>query len=138
MLYFHETDPGETPSFKVYHDIDIHPASSVFPPIIASLNQPIVVQQHNIEARNSERKRRKDKGRINERHYFPVLNVPSLQILELKKANNQKKASFASQAAAEATMRRLQASIKTDDSPALGMILAPLEAQIKSLQKEVG
>lgn len=35
-------------------------------------------------------------------------------------------------------MRRLQASIKTDDSPSLGMRLAPLEAQIKSLQKEVG
>ena len=60
-----------------------------------------------------------------------------MQILELKKANDQKKASFASQAAAEATMRRLQASIKTDDSPSLGMRLAPLEAQIRSLQKEV-
>lgn len=59
------------------------------------------------------------------------------KVLELKKANDEKKTALSSQAAAEATMRRLQASQKDNTSPSIELALAPVEAQLKVALKEV-
>ncbi|CAI5999891.1 unnamed protein product [Closterium sp. NIES-65] len=57
--------------------------------------------------------------------------------LELKKANDLRKASQAAQQAAEATVRRLQAAQKGKQGPALDEVIAALEAELKLSQKEV-
>ncbi|CAI5505410.1 unnamed protein product [Closterium sp. Naga37s-1] len=56
--------------------------------------------------------------------------------LELKKANDLRKASQAAQQAAEATVRRLQAAQKGKQGPALDEVIAALEAELKLSQKE--
>eukprot|EP00271_Cylindrocystis_brebissonii_P013030 TRINITY_DN32583_c0_g1_i1.p1 TRINITY_DN32583_c0_g1~~TRINITY_DN32583_c0_g1_i1.p1 ORF type:complete len:588 (+),score=137.30 TRINITY_DN32583_c0_g1_i1:153-1916(+) len=58
------------------------------------------------------------------------------KVLELKKANDLKKVAFATQAAAEATSRRLQAAQKDVSMPSVDMILGPVEAELKMMQKE--
>ena len=61
----------------------------------------------------------------------------SVQNLEIKKINDEKKASMAAQFAAEATLRRVHAAQKEDDSPPIEAILAPLESEIKLARQEV-
>uniref|UniRef100_M4D7N3 Microtubule-associated protein 70-2 n=1 Tax=Brassica campestris TaxID=3711 RepID=M4D7N3_BRACM len=51
--------------------------------------------------------------------------------LEIKKINEEKKASMAAQFAAEATLRRVHAAQKDGDMPPIEAILAPLEAELK-------
>jgi Microtubule-associated protein 70 len=58
--------------------------------------------------------------------------------LEIKKLNDEKKASVAAQFAAEATVRRVHAAQKDDDMPPIEAILAPLEAELKVARQEVG
>ena len=60
-----------------------------------------------------------------------------LQNLEIKKINEEKKASMAAQFAAEATLRRVHAAQKDDDMPPIEAILAPLEAELKLARSEV-
>jgi hypothetical protein len=60
-----------------------------------------------------------------------------LQNLEIKKINDEKKASMAAQFAAEATLRRVHAAQKDDDMPPIEAILAPLEAELKLAKQEV-
>lgn len=60
-----------------------------------------------------------------------------LQNLEIKKINDEKKASMAAQFAAEATLRRVHAAQKDDDMPPIEAILAPLEAELKLARQEV-
>lgn len=60
-----------------------------------------------------------------------------MQNLEIKKINDEKKASLAAQFAAEATLRRVHAAQKDDDMPPIEAILAPLEAEIKLARQEV-
>ena len=62
----------------------------------------------------------------------------SLQNLELKKINEEKKAALAAQFAAEATLRRVHAAQKDDDMPPIEAIIAPLEAELKLARQEVG
>lgn len=61
----------------------------------------------------------------------------SLQNLEIKKINEEKKAALAAQFAAEATLRRVHAAQKDDDMPPIEAILAPLEAELKLARSEV-
>ncbi|CAN4089583.1 unnamed protein product [Withania somnifera] len=57
--------------------------------------------------------------------------------LEIKKINDEKKASIAAQFAAEATLRRVHAAQKDDDMPPIEAILAPLEAELKIARQEI-
>ncbi|KAM7254699.1 hypothetical protein ACFE04_019940 [Oxalis oulophora] len=57
--------------------------------------------------------------------------------LEIKKINDEKKASMAAQFAAEATLRRVHAAQKDDDMPPIEAILAPLEAELKLAKHEI-
>ncbi|KAI3700078.1 hypothetical protein L2E82_44693 [Cichorium intybus] len=57
--------------------------------------------------------------------------------LEIKKINDEKKASMAAQFAAEATLRRVHAAQKDDDMPPIEAILAPLEAELKLTRQEI-
>ncbi|KAL8224314.1 hypothetical protein R6Q57_019789 [Mikania cordata] len=57
--------------------------------------------------------------------------------LEIKKINDDKKASMAAQFAAEATLRRVHAAQKDDDMPPIEAILAPLEAELKLSRQEI-
>ncbi|EPS64520.1 hypothetical protein M569_10261 [Genlisea aurea] len=57
--------------------------------------------------------------------------------LEIKKLNDEKKASMAAQFAAEATLRRVHAAQKDDDMPPIEAILAPLEAELKLSRQEI-
>ena len=59
------------------------------------------------------------------------------QNLEIKRINDEKKASMAAQFAAEATLRRVHAAQKDDDMPPIEAILAPLEAELKLARQEV-
>ncbi|KAF8081457.1 hypothetical protein N665_0885s0004 [Sinapis alba] len=58
--------------------------------------------------------------------------------LEIRKINEEKKASMAAQFAAEATLRRVHAAQKDDDMPPIEAILAPLEAELKLARSEIG
>ncbi|CAG7901785.1 microtubule-associated protein 70-2 isoform X1 [Brassica rapa] len=58
--------------------------------------------------------------------------------LEIKKINEEKKASMAAQFAAEATLRRVHAAQKDGDMPPIEAILAPLEAELKLARSEIG
>ena len=60
-----------------------------------------------------------------------------VQNLEIKKINDEKKASMVAQFAAEATLRRVHAAQKDDDMPPIEAILAPLEAELKLARQEV-
>ncbi|CAH9106203.1 unnamed protein product [Cuscuta epithymum] len=57
--------------------------------------------------------------------------------LEIKKINDEKRASMAAQFAAEATLRRVHAAQKDDDMPPIEAILAPLEAELKLSRQEI-
>lgn len=65
------------------------------------------------------------------------INKNIFQNLEIKKINDEKKASMAAQFAAEATLRRVHAAQKDDDMPPIEAILAPLEAELKLARQEV-
>ncbi|CAI0460546.1 unnamed protein product [Linum tenue] len=57
--------------------------------------------------------------------------------LEIKKLVDEKKEALSAQHAAEATLRRVHANLKDDDSPPIQSLLAPLEAEIKMYKNEI-
>ncbi|KAH7518263.1 hypothetical protein FEM48_Zijuj09G0153000 [Ziziphus jujuba var. spinosa] len=57
--------------------------------------------------------------------------------LEIKKLTNDKKNALAAQFAAEATLRRVHANQKDDDSLPIVSVIAPLEAEIKIYKNEI-
>ncbi|KAG1334166.1 Microtubule-associated protein 70-2 [Cocos nucifera] len=59
------------------------------------------------------------------------------QNLEIKKINDEKKASMAAQFAAEATLRRVDAAQRDDDITPLEANLAPVEAELKLARQEI-
>ncbi|KAK9705299.1 hypothetical protein RND81_07G046200 [Saponaria officinalis] len=65
-------------------------------------------------------------------------NLLESKNLEIKKINEEKKASMAAQFAAEATLRRVHAAQKDDDIPPIEAILAPLEAELRLARQEIG
>ena len=58
-----------------------------------------------------------------------------MQNLEIKKINDEKKAAWAAQFAAE--VRRVHAAQKDDEMPPIEAIIAPLEAELKLARLEV-
>ncbi|KAJ6700310.1 MICROTUBULE-ASSOCIATED PROTEIN 70-5 [Salix purpurea] len=64
-------------------------------------------------------------------------NLVESKNLEIKKLKNEKKDAFAAQYAAEATLRRVHANQKDDDSPPFESVIAPLEAEIKMYKNEI-
>ncbi|KAL5721914.1 hypothetical protein ACHQM5_005499 [Ranunculus cassubicifolius] len=64
-------------------------------------------------------------------------NLLETKNLEIKKINDEKKASMAAQFAAEATLRRVHAAQKDDEMPPIEAILAPLEAELKLARQEI-
>ena len=59
------------------------------------------------------------------------------QNLDIKKLTNEKKEALAAQYAAEATLRRVYANQKDDDSIPIELVIAPLEAELKMYKNEV-
>ncbi|CAI0374313.1 unnamed protein product [Linum tenue] len=57
--------------------------------------------------------------------------------LEIKKLVDEKKEALSAQHAAEATLRRVHANLKDDDSPPIESFLAHLEAEIKMYKNEI-
>ncbi|KAK7859961.1 microtubule-associated protein 70-5 [Quercus suber] len=57
--------------------------------------------------------------------------------LEVKKLTSEKKDALAAQYAAEATLRRVYANQKEDDSLPIESVIAPLEAEIKMYKNEI-
>ncbi|XP_057478107.1 microtubule-associated protein 70-2-like isoform X1 [Actinidia eriantha] len=70
-------------------------------------------------------------------NFYIQRDIFFLQNLEIKKINDEKKASMAAQFAAEATLRRVHAAQKDDDMPPIEAILAPLEAELKLARQEI-
>ncbi|KAJ0257024.1 Microtubule-associated protein 70-4 [Hirschfeldia incana] len=66
-----------------------------------------------------------------------IENLLESKNLEIKKINEEKKASMAAQFAAEASLRRVHAAQKDDDMPPIEAILAPLEAELKLARQEI-
>lgn len=60
-----------------------------------------------------------------------------MQNLEIKKLTSEKKEALAAQFAAEATVRRVHANQKDDNSVPIESVIAPLEAEIKMYKNEV-
>ncbi|ONI09722.1 hypothetical protein PRUPE_4G005400 [Prunus persica] len=57
--------------------------------------------------------------------------------LEIKKLTDDKRDALAAQYAAEATVRRVHANRKDDESPSIESVVAPLEAEIKMHKNEI-
>ncbi|KAH0986031.1 hypothetical protein GBA52_013208 [Prunus armeniaca] len=57
--------------------------------------------------------------------------------LEIKKLTDDKRDALAAQYAAEATLRRVHANRKDDESPSIESVIAPLEAEIKMHKNEI-
>ncbi|CAG7868932.1 unnamed protein product [Brassica rapa] len=66
-----------------------------------------------------------------------IENLLETKNLEIRKINEEKKASMAAQFAAEASLRRVHAAQKDDDMPPIEAILAPLEAELKLARQEI-
>lgn len=64
-------------------------------------------------------------------------NLVESKNLEIRKITNEKKDALAAQYAAEATLRRVHANQKDDDSPPIESVIAPLEAEIKMYKNEI-
>lgn len=60
-----------------------------------------------------------------------------MQNLEIKRLTNERRDAMASRNAAEATLRRVHANLKDDDSVPTESVLAPLKAEIKTYKNEV-
>lgn len=60
-----------------------------------------------------------------------------MQNLDVKKLTDEKKEALAAQYAAEATLRRVYANQKDDDSIPIELVIAPLEAELKMHKNEV-
>lgn len=60
-----------------------------------------------------------------------------MQNLEIKKLTGEKREALAAQYAVEATLRRVYTNQKEDDSVPIGLVIAPLEAELKMRQNEV-
>lgn len=60
-----------------------------------------------------------------------------MQNLETTKLTNEKRGALSAQYAAEATLRRVYANQKDDDSIPIESVIAPLEAELKKYKNEV-
>ncbi|XP_038689558.1 microtubule-associated protein 70-5-like isoform X3 [Tripterygium wilfordii] len=79
---------------------------------------------------------RNEVGKLDEK-LSATENLLEHKNLEIKELTSEKKDALASQYAAEATLRRVHANQKDDDSVPLESVIAPLEAEIKLYKNEV-
>ncbi|XP_038689557.1 microtubule-associated protein 70-5-like isoform X2 [Tripterygium wilfordii] len=79
---------------------------------------------------------RNEVGKLDEK-LSATENLLEHKNLEIKELTSEKKDALASQYAAEATLRRVHANQKDDDSVPLESVIAPLEAEIKLYKNEI-
>ncbi|KAL5838861.1 hypothetical protein ACOSQ3_016030 [Xanthoceras sorbifolium] len=97
---------------------------------IKALRATDVLKDKAIEELRNEAEKLDEKLRVTE-------NLVEHKNLEIKKLTNEKKDALAAQYAAEATLRRVHANLKDDDSVPIESVLAPLEAEIKIYKNEI-
>ncbi|XP_009591783.1 microtubule-associated protein 70-5-like [Nicotiana tomentosiformis] len=97
---------------------------------IKALKTTDVLKDMALEELGSKVQRLEEKLKINE-------NLLEQKNLDIKNLSNEKKEALAAQYAAEATLRRVYADQKDDDSPPIESIVAPLEAEIKMYKYEI-
>ncbi|OIT37229.1 microtubule-associated protein 70-5 [Nicotiana attenuata] len=97
---------------------------------IKALKATDVLKDKALEELGSKVQRLEEKLKINE-------NLVEQKNLDIKNHSNEKKEALAAQYAAEATLRRVYADQKDDDSPPIESIVAPLEAEIKMYKYEI-
>ncbi|KAL5771730.1 hypothetical protein ACOSP7_015884 [Xanthoceras sorbifolium] len=97
---------------------------------IKALRAADVLKDKAIEELRNEAEKLDEKLRVTE-------NLVEHKNLEIKKLTNEKKDALAAQYAAEATLRRVHANLKDDDSVPIESVLAPLEAEIKIYKNEI-
>nr|XP_016511567.1 PREDICTED: microtubule-associated protein 70-5-like [Nicotiana tabacum] len=97
---------------------------------IKALKATEVLKDKALEELWSKVQRLEEKLKINE-------NLIEQKNLDIKNLSNEKKEALAAQYAAEATVRRVYADQKDDDSPPIESIVAPLEAEIKMYKYEI-
>lgn len=97
---------------------------------IKALKASEVLKDKALEELGNEFQRLEGKLKIGE-------NVVEQKNLDIKRLVNEKKEALAAQYAAEATLRRVYADQKDNDSPPFESIIAPLEAEIKMYKNEI-
>ncbi|KAK4439464.1 Microtubule-associated protein 70-5 [Sesamum alatum] len=89
-----------------------------------------VLKDKALEELGSEVNRLEEKLRSSENHI-------EQKNLDIKKLTDEKKEALAAQYAAEATLRRVYANQKDDDSVPIELVIAPLEAELKMHKNEI-
>ncbi|KAL2495625.1 Microtubule-associated protein 70-5 [Forsythia ovata] len=97
---------------------------------IRTLRATEVLKDKAMEQFRSEVKRLEEKLRVTE-------NLLEHKNLDIKKLVDEKREALTAQYAAEATLRRVYANQKDDDSFPIESIIAPLEAELKMYKNEV-
>ncbi|KAK4398828.1 Microtubule-associated protein 70-5 [Sesamum angolense] len=97
---------------------------------IRALRATEVLKDKALEELGSEVKRLEGKLRSSENHI-------EQKNLDIKKLMDEKKEALAAQYAAEATLRRVYANQKDDDSVPIELVIAPLEAELKMHKNEI-
>ncbi|XP_011095917.1 microtubule-associated protein 70-5 isoform X1 [Sesamum indicum] len=97
---------------------------------IRALRATEVLKDKALEELGSEVKRLEGKLRSSENHI-------EQKNLDIKKLTDEKKEALAAQYAAEATLRRVYANQKDDDSVPIELVIAPLEAELKMHKNEI-
>ncbi|XP_057765079.1 microtubule-associated protein 70-5 [Salvia miltiorrhiza] len=97
---------------------------------IRALRATEALKDKALEELGSEVKRLEEKLRLNGNHL-------EQKNIDIKKLTDEKKEALAAQYAAEATLRRVYANQKDDDSIPIELIIAPLEAEMKMHKNEL-
>ncbi|KAG6416432.1 hypothetical protein SASPL_123862 [Salvia splendens] len=97
---------------------------------IRALRATEALKDKALEELGSEVKRLEENLRLNGNHL-------QQKRLDIKKLTDEKKEALAAQYAAEATLRRVYANQKDDDSIPIELVIAPLEAELKIHKNEV-
>ncbi|XP_022880320.1 microtubule-associated protein 70-5-like [Olea europaea var. sylvestris] len=97
---------------------------------IKALTATEILKDKALDELGSELKRFEEKLRVTE-------NLLEQKNLETTKLANEKRQALTAQYAAEATLRRVYANQKDDDSIPIESIIAPLEAELKTYKNEV-
>lgn len=97
---------------------------------IRALRATEALKDKALEELGSEANRLEEKLRSNETHL-------EQKNLDMKKLTDEKKEALTAQYAAEATLRRVYANQKDDDSVPIELVIAPLEAELRIRKSEV-
>ncbi|XP_018823739.1 microtubule-associated protein 70-5-like isoform X1 [Juglans regia] len=97
---------------------------------IKALRATEALKDKAVEEHRNEVTKTEEKLRISE-------NLVEHKNLEIKKLTSEKKDALAAQHAAEATLRRVYANQKDNDSVPIELVVAPLEAEIKMYKNEI-